>query len=260
MDLILFFFEYSSNFTLFRNLKKMKTSKILTTSILIAASAALANAAEENTVLWSAKNINLGTEENKTFTDVTIPSDGITLKLDVSNWTAQNSAFCWFTTTSGNNYQNSAAIIGWGKPSEKGGSFLYNLSGGSGNTTVSGEGFDRENATSYTGTGSATQNVSTVLFITVQNSTATLYEKNKAGNEVVKVASISNMNGTSTINGLHIGSWGTAHSGTMDAALYSGVLSTDTMNSILNVPEPSMFGVFAGLGALALVGSRRRRK
>jgi hypothetical protein len=44
-------------------------------------------------------------------------------------------------------------------------------------------------------------------------------------------------------------------------ALYSGVLSkTDIQAGNVYVPEPSAFGMLAGLGALALVASRRRRK
>ena len=40
---------------------------------------------------------------------------------------------------------------------------------------------------------------------------------------------------------------------------YSAKISIG-LSSISEIPEPSMFGVLAGLGALALVGARRRRK
>lgn len=50
---------------------------------------------------------------------------------------------------------------------------------------------------------------------------------------------------------------------TIDNAHFLGISSTDTMNFISSgsiIPEPSAFGLLAGLGALALVASRRRRK
>jgi len=52
-----------------------------------------------------------------------------------------------------------------------------------------------------------------------------------------------------------------------DLAIYSGVLTTSQINYLKNniandtaIPEPSAFGLLAGLGAIALVVSRRRRK
>ena len=48
----------------------------------------------------------------------------------------------------------------------------------------------------------------------------------------------------------------TASSGTTNGGTYVGLKNI----SLSNVPEPSAFGMLAGLGALALVASRRRRK
>ena len=50
-------------------------------------------------------------------------------------------------------------------------------------------------------------------------------------------------------------------SGKVDnVVIWNKALSASEIYSMTNVPEPSAFGLLAGLGALALVGARRRRK
>ncbi len=50
-------------------------------------------------------------------------------------------------------------------------------------------------------------------------------------------------------------------SGKVDnVVIWNKALSSSEIYSMTNVPEPSSFGLLAGLGALALVGARRRRR
>ena len=200
-------------------------------------------------------------------------NDGFTVKIDLSGWQAANGPIGWFTTTDGSGYQQSAATFGWGKSSNNAEWHATTFtSGGSATNQQAGENYD--DAKSYGASGA----FDTVLFLTVQSGTASLYEQTATGSEVVLVAQTSGMS-TSAVNGLYVGHWNGASSqqqgGTMDVGIYNAVLSTEQMasmipepsNAVLSteqmasmIPEPSAFGLLAGLGALALVASRRRRK
>ena len=224
----------------------------IATAALIAAGTAFADAAD---LIWSQTDISLTGSNTYNITDVTI-SDGFTVKIDLSGWQAANGPIGWFTTTDGSGYQQSAATFGWGKNANNAEWHATTFtSGGSATGQQAGENYD--DAKSYGASGA----FDTVLFLTVQDGTASLYEQTTEGGEVVLVAQTSGMS-TSAVNGLYVGHWSGASSqqqgGTMDVGIYNAVLSTEQMASM--IPEPLAFGLLAGLGALALVASRRRRK
>ena len=224
----------------------------IATAALIAAGTAFANAAD---LIWSQTGISLTGSNTYNITDVTI-SDGFTVKIDLSGWQAANGPIGWLTTEAGTGYANSAATFGWGKSSNNAEWHATTFtSSGSATNQQAGENYD--DAKSYGASGA----FDTVLFLTVQDGTASLYEQTTEGSEVVLVAQTSGMS-TSAVNGLYVGGWNNASSpqqgGTMDVGIYNAVLTTTEMASM--IPEPSAFGLLAGLGALALVASRRRRK
>ena len=226
----------------------------IATAALIAAGTAFANAAD---LIWSQTDISLTGSNTYNITGVTI-SDGFTVKIDLSGWQAANGPIGWFTTTDGNGYRQSAATFGWGLTANgaTGHATTFTKNNGAASGQQAGESYADVN--SY---GAQTDTpFDTVLFLTVQDGTASLYEQTTEGSEVVLVAQTSGMS-TSAVNGLYVGHWsgGSQHQGgTMDVGIYNAVLSTEQMASM--IPEPSAFGLLAGLGALALVASRRRRK
>ena len=223
----------------------------IATAALIAAGTAFANAAD---LIWSQTGISLTGSNTYTISDTI--SDGFTVKIDLSGWQAANGPIGWFTTTDGSGYQQSAATFGWGKNANNAEWHATTFTS-SGSATNQQAGDRYADAKSYGASGA----VDTVLFLTVSGGTASLYEQTETGNEVVLVAQTSGMS-TSAVNGLYVGHWNSGESrhqgGTMDVGVYNAVLTTTEMASM--IPEPSAFGLLAGLGALALVASRRRRK
>ena len=229
----------------------------IATAALIAAGTAFADAAD---LIWSKSDIGL-TGSTTYDIDVTI-NDGFTVKIDLSGWQTANGPIGWLTTEAGTGYQQSAATFGWGKSSNDAEwhATTFTLSNGSAAGQQAGDRY--ADAKSYAANGeSETALFDTVLFLTVSGGTASLYEQTKAGNEVVLVAQTDEMS-TSAVEGLYVGGWRGASSpqqgGTMNVGIYDAVLTTTEMASM--IPEPSAFGLLAGLGALALVASRRRRK
>ena len=223
----------------------------IATAALIAAGTAFASAAD---LIWDQSDIGL-TGSTTYDIDDTI-SDGFTVKIDLSGWQAANGPIGWLTTADGSDYRNSAATFGWGLTAN-GAEWHATTFTSSGSAVNQQAGESYADAKSYGASGA----FDTVLFLTVRDGTASLYEQTTEGSEVVLVAQTTGMS-TSAVNGLYVGGWSNASSpqqgGTMDVGIYNDVLSTTEMASM--IPEPSAFGLLAGLGALALVASRRRRK
>ena len=223
----------------------------IATAALIAAGTAFADAAD---LIWSKSDI--GLTGSTTYDIEGTINDGFTVKIDLSGWQAANGPIGWLTTEAGDAYANSAATFGWGKSSNNAEWHATTFTS-SGSATGQQAGDRYADAKSYGASGA----FDTVLFLTVRNGKASLYEQTRTGNGVVLVAETSGMS-TSAVNGLYVGDWGGDPSeqlgGTMDVGIYNAVLSTEQMASM--IPEPSAFGLLAGLGALALVASRRRRK
>ena len=223
----------------------------IATAALIAAGTAFADAAD---LIWSKSDI--GLTGSTTYDIGGTINDGFTVKIDLSGWDAENGPIGWLTTEAGTGYQQAAATFGWGKSSNNAEwhATTFTLAG-SATGQQAGENYD--DAKSY----GADTAFDTVLFLTVSGGTASLYEQTATGNDVVLVAQTEDMS-TSAVEGLYVGGWRGASSpqqgGTMDVGIYNAVLTTTEMASM--IPEPSAFGLLAGLGALALVASRRRRK
>lgn len=105
--------------------------------------------------------------------------------------------------------------------------------------------------------GDVTESESSGL-VSVSPGQACIISFTKIGNEI-----LLRVNGVTAASGLISGD----HSGTItDFALGGDINTQYRLNGVIHsvsmysIPEPSLFGLFTGLGALALVGTRRRRR
>ena len=114
----------------------------------------------------------------------------------------------------------------------------------------------KENAGTYTGKLSSKTDSSTATTASV--SISGTIEKNEALSEYILNLTLG---GSEIISGISLGA-----SFELDKIGFYGDGDNNTSNvtfsnlSISSIPEPSAFGLLAGLGALALAGTRRRRR
>ena len=174
-------------------------------------------------------------------------STGYTIKVEVSGLTTSGYgapvAYVDTDTTW-------ASSVGFGasNPSASNPSEFRIYSGGSSSSNT-----DDTFTGAYTGT----------LYFCVSGTNATLIASNADGTSYSQVETGINIaSGATAPTVITLGGWADSTTGAAAFTLsslgvYTGTTTADELNAA--IPEPSAFGLLAGLGALALVASRRRR-
>lgn len=184
-------------------------------------------------------------------------ADGYTLMLTFSSdvsFSQGSGSILWLSSigaTDTGNYTSSTGTLGYRSGNGyTAGLAMFNAANGSSSTDEvlwNGGGISHNNA-AFGGT---------TIFMTSQGGVATLYELTSDGN--LKLTSQNEGLLSADVKSMWIGNWNTEGSnfsaGTADIALYSGVLTTSQMNSLM-VPEPTT----ATLSLLALAGLAARRR
>ena len=240
--------------------------KTLITLITLMALGGVAVAADSLSPIWTQESITLQNDNVYDLSSLNLnTTTGYTLMMNITLGAAPaNGPLCFITnsaidtssTTAVNAYAMSTGSVGFSNQQD--GMITFSTSGSQGGTYTSGE--DKSSAISFIKNDNSGA-YSTTLFLTSQNGTATLYELTETGT-VVFTHSRGSM-GTGNLAQLIVGDWWagtngtqTQQTGTMNASIYSGVLTVSQMNSL--IPEPTT----ATLSLLALAGLavRRRRK
>ena len=223
--------------------------------------AGIAGATTEPTAVYTLDGVDIGTLNVIDISTANVSSaatDGITIMLTLDFDSFANGPSFWFSTLAhdatnvSTSYQSAAAIVGSGSPGNGKTQrlSLYKASAGSASGV----------STSTAGLSNGETDFDTVAFITIKDSTATIYELTAEGTvvETGTVTGSTNVVGGS-LKSLVIGNWqhnGVNSTGSADIAFYNGTLTKAQMNKL--VPEPTT----ATLSLLALAGLavRRRRK
>ena len=173
-------------------------------------------------------------------------SIGYTIKVEVSGLTTSGNGAPVAYVDTDTTWESS---VGFGalSPSNNTSQFRIYSNGSSDNNT------DGTFSGAYTGT----------LYFCVSGTTATLIASNADGTSYSQVETRTNIaSGATGPTVITLGGWANSTNGAAAFTLsslgvYTGTTTADELNAAL--PEPSAFGLLAGLGALALVASRRRR-
>jgi len=185
---------------------------------------------------------------------------GYTLMLTV-NWTTRgNGTLLWLSNAAGeagysggstDKQLHSTATIGYSTGANK-----FAITYGNGSSSGGTHTLPASPVTLPSHTQPATTGVTVTLFLTSQGGTATVYELASDGN--LYQTSTRSSYATGDLATLSIGNWDTSRdsvqAGTMNAAIFSGVLTTQQMADL--IPEPTT----ATLSLLALAGLAARRR
>ncbi len=212
--------------------------------------------------VYTLSDVNIATAHEYNISDLRLDTTtGYTLMLTV-NWTSRgNGTLLWLSNKAGeaansggslDRQLHSTATIGYSTGTNK---FAITYGdGGSGGGTHT---LPPSSVTLPSHTQPASTDVTVTLFLTSQGGTATVYELASDGK--LYQTSTRNNYATGDVATLSIGNWATSRTtvqtGTMNAAIFSGVLTAQQMADL--IPEPTTATL--SLLALAAMAARRRR-
>lgn len=247
---------------------------LITITSLLAAGTVFANAAtlvldqlnQYNTVIGS---------NNNTATTASFPTDFTST--NYSDWSNLSLTDTWYTNTGRNNNlggfsaANDAVLIAAGGPKDYGRSacgaikftlgseYLKEVSGPitfSFNLSSSGGNGNADHSIKFSLFSSSAFSVTSDTYTSVKGSTTTSGLAETTVQLVISAEQVASL----AAAGNDVEFIFTAITDETYGSNRGFYMSDFQMNGLADVPEPSAFGLLAGLGALALVGARRRRK
>ena len=212
-------------------------------------------------LVYTLTGVNIATAEEHDISSLGLnTTTGYTLML-TGNWTNRgNGPLLWLSNAAGeagysggstDGQLHSTATIGYSTGANKF-AITYGDGGAGGGTHT----LPASPVTIPSSTQPASTDVTVTLFLTSQGGTATIYELASDGN--LYQTSTRSDYATGDVATLSIGNWaisrGSVQEGTMNASIFSGVLTTQQMADL--IPEPTT----ATLSLLALAGLAARRR